>query len=217
MTPNRKKLGSRANDPKIRGFLTAHNGDVTVKKIIDMTKKEERFCREYVIDLNGTQAAIRAGYSEKTARQIGSENLSKPDIKERINELQSDLQKSTGLTAIRVLNEHKLIAFNSIAHLHDSWIELKDYNSLTSDQKACIKSISSKVTKRNLGTKEEPDIVDVEFVKIECWDKQKALDSISNLLGFNAPKEINQKIDFEKLTDDQLDMIIDKLGDGDDN
>ena len=50
----------------------------------DLTKKQQLFCDEYLIDLNATQAAIRAGYSEKTARQIGQENLTKPAIKEYI-------------------------------------------------------------------------------------------------------------------------------------
>lgn len=49
-----------------------------------MTAKQQRFCDEYLIDLNATQAAIRAGYSEKTARVIGQENLTKPAIKEYI-------------------------------------------------------------------------------------------------------------------------------------
>lgn len=49
-----------------------------------MTAKMQRFCDEYLIDLNATQAAIRAGYSEKTARAIGAENLTKPDIQEYI-------------------------------------------------------------------------------------------------------------------------------------
>ena len=45
-----------------------------------MTEKQKRFCDEYLIDLNATQAAIRAGYSKKTARSIGNELLTKPDI-----------------------------------------------------------------------------------------------------------------------------------------
>lgn len=49
-----------------------------------MTAKQQRFCDEYLIDLNATQAAIRAGYSEKTANRIATENLSKPVIKEYI-------------------------------------------------------------------------------------------------------------------------------------
>lgn len=49
-----------------------------------MTAKQMRFCDEYLIDLNATQAAIRAGYSEKTAAVIGAENLTKPNIKEYV-------------------------------------------------------------------------------------------------------------------------------------
>lgn len=50
-----------------------------------LTAKQQRFCDEYLIDLNATQAAIRAGYSEKNARSIASENLSKPNIREYID------------------------------------------------------------------------------------------------------------------------------------
>lgn len=49
-----------------------------------LTEKQKRFCDEYLVDLNGTQAAIRAGYSEKTAKQIAQQNLTKLDIQEYI-------------------------------------------------------------------------------------------------------------------------------------
>lgn len=49
-----------------------------------LTAKQQRFCDEYLIDLNATQAAIRAGYSKKTAKQIGQQNLTKLDLKEYI-------------------------------------------------------------------------------------------------------------------------------------
>ena len=49
-----------------------------------MTAKQKRFCDEYLTDLNATQAAIRSGYSEKTAYSIGNENLKKPEIQEYI-------------------------------------------------------------------------------------------------------------------------------------
>ena len=51
-----------------------------------LTEKQQRFCDEYLIDYNATQAAIRAGYSPKTAKQIGQENLTKPDLKAYIDE-----------------------------------------------------------------------------------------------------------------------------------
>lgn len=59
-----------------------------------LTEKQKRFCDEYLIDLNATQAAIRAGYSEKTARQIGQENLTKPDIREYIDKRMSEKEES---------------------------------------------------------------------------------------------------------------------------
>lgn len=51
-----------------------------------LTPKQERFAAEYLVDLNATQAAIRAGYSRRTAKQAGAENLSKPNLKARIDE-----------------------------------------------------------------------------------------------------------------------------------
>ena len=58
-----------------------------------LTAKQQRFCDEYLIDLNATQAAIRAGYSEKTAKQIANENLSKPYLKEYIQERMEQKEK----------------------------------------------------------------------------------------------------------------------------
>lgn len=58
-----------------------------------MTAKQKRFCDEYLIDLNATQAAIRAGYSKKTANRIGTENLSKPVIKQYIDERMAEKDK----------------------------------------------------------------------------------------------------------------------------
>lgn len=55
-----------------------------MEQTVKLTAKQQRFCDEYLIDLNATQAAIRAGYSEKAARQIGTENMSKPAIREYI-------------------------------------------------------------------------------------------------------------------------------------
>lgn len=52
----------------------------------NMTEKQKRFCDEYLISLNATQAAIKAGYSKKTAKQIGLENLTKPTVKKYIDE-----------------------------------------------------------------------------------------------------------------------------------
>lgn len=77
---------------------------------LGMTHKESRFVDEYMVDLNGTQAAIRAGYSPDSARQIASENLSKPYIQAAIAEARRAQQERTHITADRWLQEVALIA-----------------------------------------------------------------------------------------------------------
>lgn len=77
---------------------------------MSLTDKQRRFVDEYLVDLNATQAAIRAGYSEDTARQIGSENLSKPDIADAIAEAMAERSKRVQITADEVLRELKDIA-----------------------------------------------------------------------------------------------------------
>lgn len=68
-----------------------------------MTNKQKRFCEEYLVDCNATQAAIRAGYSEKTARQTAAEILSKPDIRGYIDELLANMQDKTIASAEEVM------------------------------------------------------------------------------------------------------------------
>lgn len=82
---------------------------------MSLTAKQKRFCDEYLIDLNATQAAIRAGYSEKTAYRTGADNLRKPQIEEYIAKRQKELSRSTEITQERVIKELALIAFSNYA------------------------------------------------------------------------------------------------------
>lgn len=74
-----------------------------------LTAKQEMFCLEYLIDLNATQAAIRAGYSEKTAKEISCENLTKPNIQQRIQGLKAKRADSVAVDAKYVLKRLKQI------------------------------------------------------------------------------------------------------------
>lgn len=88
-----------------------------------LTPKQERFCQEYIIDLNATQAAIRAGYSQKTAGSVGAENLTKPEIQSELARLMSARNQRTEITADWVLKEaaesykfNKKPAFDSLGN-----------------------------------------------------------------------------------------------------
>jgi len=76
-----------------------------------LTDKQERFCNEYVVDFNGTQAVIRAGYKEQSAAEIASENLRKPQIKARIKELSKEYISQLEGRKLRIIKELEGIAF----------------------------------------------------------------------------------------------------------
>jgi phage terminase small subunit len=169
---------------------------------VKLTSKQERFCYEYCIDFNATQACIRAGYKSKCAAEVGRQNLIKVVIRDRIQHMKDNLAETAGISALKIINEHQKIAFSSVSEMYNDWFEMSEFNKLTADQKACIKSISTKVLKKNIGTKDVPDIIDVEYVKIELYDKQKSLDSINAMCGFNAPirQEIKNEITIAPMT-----------------
>lgn len=76
-----------------------------------LTEKQARFVAEYLVDLNATDAAKRAGYSEKTAYAIGFENLRKPEIQDAIQAAMAQREKRTAITQDRVLQELARVAF----------------------------------------------------------------------------------------------------------
>ena len=76
-----------------------------MKPSTKLTAKQERFCEEYLVDLNATQAAIRAGYSKKTSASIGDENLRKPAIAEKLKIAREELSRRTEMSADWVIAE----------------------------------------------------------------------------------------------------------------
>ena len=87
-----------------------------------LTEKMIRFCNEYLIDLNATQAAIRAGYSETTAYSIGHENLSKPEIIEYLEVRRKEVQTRLELNQDWVLKRLKEVSDRSMqAEPHMVW------------------------------------------------------------------------------------------------
>ncbi len=75
-----------------------------------LTAKQHAFVEEYLVDMNATQAAIRAGYSPKTAHTIGHENLSKPDIGAALQKARAERSERTEITADWILKSLKLNA-----------------------------------------------------------------------------------------------------------
>ena len=70
-----------------------------------LNEKQKKFCEEYIIDFNGTQSAIREGYSKKTAYSMASENLRKPEVQAYLKELIENRNKRTGITQDEVVRD----------------------------------------------------------------------------------------------------------------
>ena len=107
--------------------------------------KQETFAQEYLIDLNATKAAIRAGYATKSARSQGQRLLTNDDIAERIAELQQKREKRTEITADKVLQELAAIGFSDIGDFA-TWgaggVTLKESSELKEGLTRVVESIS---------------------------------------------------------------------------
>lgn len=150
-----------------------------------LTEKERIFCHEYIVDWNGSRSARVAGYSEKTSCEIAHENLRKPHIKQYIAFIKNNLEEESGITKLRNLKELAKIAYSSIAHMHNTWIERKDFETLTDDQKSAIESIDTKTVTVNF----DDTVKEVEYVKISLFSKQAAITEINKMMGYNAPEK----------------------------
>lgn len=148
-----------------------------------LTAKQKRFIEEYLIDLNATQAAIRAGYSPHSARDIGSENLTKPHIRARVEEALAERSKRTGINADRVVRELARIAFVNAADLIN-FETATIAEGASEDDTAAIASVRVKTIPTDAGEGVEREI--------RICDKLKALELLGKHLGmFNNDPESN--------------------------
>lgn len=165
-----------------------------------MTKKQKRFIEEYLIDLNATQAAIRAGYSPDTAKSIGSENLTKPDIQARIAKAMAERSRRTGVNADRVVMELAKIAFVNANDVIDAETATLKPDAALEDT-AAIQSVKVKTFGED-GLERE----------IKMADKLKALELLGKHLGmFKDKVELSGSLETEKT---KLDDLIQQMRGG---
>jgi len=144
-----------------------------------LTKKQKAFVQEYLIDLNATQAAIRAGYSTASARQIADENMSKPDIKNAIEKALAERSKRTGVNADRIVQELAKIAFinpTDVINMDEATVK----GEANRDDTAAISSVKVKTIPTDDGNITEREI--------KTYDKIKALELLGKHIGMFTDK-----------------------------
>lgn len=140
----------------------------------ELTDKQRRFVEEYLVDLNATQAAIRAGYSKKTAEVQAHQLLKKTLVSKAIHQAMEARSERTAITADMVLVELGRIGFSNMshyAHWNDNGVSLLDSNDLTEDAARCVAEVSQTVTEAG------------GSIKFKLHDKVGALDKIARHLG----------------------------------
>jgi len=142
-------------------------------------RREERFIKEYLIDLNGTQAAIRAGYRATSARTLAAKLLAKGNVRSKIDCLIAERSKRTGVTADRVIREMARIAFCDSRKLME-WgpggVTLRESSELSEDDAACVAEACQTITKEG------------GSIRIKLHDKQRAIEQLAKHLGLTPER-----------------------------
>lgn len=148
-----------------------------------LTSKQELFVAEWLVDLNGKQAAIRAGYSERTASVIASELLAKPNVRTEIYRQYRAIYSSLGVKAQRVLAELVRIGFSDVRELFGADGQLLDVKSLPDSIASAVSSVEVVRRPGRPNGKGDGDDTDEYIHKIRLWDKTKALAMLGKHFG----------------------------------
>ena len=153
-----------------------------------LTPKQAAFVAEYLVDLNATQAAIRAGYSERTAGSQGERLLKKVEVQIALAEAQQKRAERTEITADNVLAEIAKVAFSDVRKIFDSNGGLVRISDLDDAAAACVAGCDLVTVSKGEG--------EIEHVaKIKLADKLKALELAGRHLGlFNDKLNLNADI-----------------------
>jgi len=139
-----------------------------------MTPKQQRFVEEYLVDLNGTAAARRAGYSTRAANEQAARLLAKTSVQEAVRVAREELSKRTAMTQDWVLGELRKIAAADPRRLYRPDGTLKTLPELDDDTAAAVSAVDFSVEARS---------GQLQIRKLRRWDKIRALELIGRHLG----------------------------------
>jgi phage terminase small subunit len=159
---------------------------------VKMRTKQKVFIQEYLKDFNATQAAIRAGYSEHSARAIGSENLTKPDIADEIKAQVTEKIMSEDEIRMRLADIARgdladLMAISSVGFNFELMTTDSKGNRIVNPKTKLIRKIKQKVTTHS-GRKEDSDDTEIIETELELYNAQQALEFLAKLAGLVTDK-----------------------------
>lgn len=173
--------------------------------------KQERFVAEYLIDLNASQAALRAGYSTRTAGQQAHELLKKPEIASAIQRAKVKRAKRVEITQDRVLRELAAVAFSNVADVIEvsdaGEVSVRNLAKLPQRTQRAIESIKQVKSERLAPDGGEP--LQTVRLEIKMHGKNPALQRLCEHLGMLAPKKLEHTLEvrrYEEMTEAELEV-----------
>jgi phage terminase small subunit len=151
-----------------------------------LTARQQRFVEAYVANPNGAQAAIKAGYSARTARVIASENLRKPEITAAISKAAERQQARENVRIEKVREELKRIAFADATGIFDEDGQIRDPSEWPDELKRVVNYSRSELIRRNRNGDEIARVV--TRVKVEMQGRLKAMEMLAESLGMFPPR-----------------------------
>ena len=143
---------------------------------MSLNPRQERFAQEYVKDFNSTQAAVRAGYSERTAYSQGQRLLKNVEVQSRVESLMQEATERNKVTIDQVINEYAKIAFNDPRRFFHADGSPKAIHELDADAAACLSGL-------DVEERLTEDDVFARTKKYKLLDKKGALDSLMRYFG----------------------------------
>jgi phage terminase small subunit len=176
--------------------------DVEPAMFKSLSDKDRAFCKEYILDWNGRRAyqVLYPNAGDNNAKTNASQIVTRKRIQAYCKYLSDNVEFNIGLSKSWIIEQHLKIARSSIAHLHETWITLNDFDKLTEEQKYCIEEITTQ-TRREIGEGVDLDDdgnpveveIQVDYVKLKLCDKQKSLKELAALMGYDAPIKTENK------------------------
>ena len=151
-------------------------------KTLDLRQK--RFCEEYIIDWNGTRAAIAAGYSKKTATVKASQLLTKVNIKGYILECKNKIEELAGISKLKAIKQLSRMAFADISEAYNDDGTLKPLSQMSDDLKATFEGVET-MTVGEMS----------EVQKLKIASKRGAIQDLAKMLGWNEAEKIEHSGD----------------------
>lgn len=153
-----------------------------------LTPKQMKFVEEFLVDCNATQAAIRAGYSQRSARQVGAANMSKHDISAEIKRRMAGAAKRAEATAERVLTELVRLAFSDIRDVVSWKTEVReDGTTVCSVRLTDSADVSDEAAAAIAEVRQTRD-----GLVVKMRDKTPALERLAKRLGLDQPEKEDQ-------------------------